>query len=177
MVPCAFAGCATARKGTSAVNLLGLGVASSDPRRTGRRCRAWSFKRRVRKISMDNLTCNSVLNNASDHCNQVLPPDQTASGPKPSICQRRQLPPKGPQSGFWPHGFLEARTIRFLKMCGFLALIPQASQRPLGQKTLRDPFDIRSFPFWPPGWGGGVPGLQNWFTALLSTRAYTMLGH
>ena len=129
------------------------------------------------KNSMDNLTCNSVLNNASDHCNQVLPPDQTASGPKPSICQRRQLPPKGPQSGFWPHGFLEARTIRFLKMCGFLALIPQASQRPLGQKTLRDPFDIRSFPFWPPGWGGGVPGLQNWFTALLSTRAYTMLGH
>ncbi len=50
---------------------------------------------------------------------------------------------------FWPSGFLEAwgtkakKPHAFMEMCVCVALVPQASKKTLGQKTLRDPFDYR----------------------------------
>ncbi len=57
-----------------------------------------------------------------------------------------------PEVLLWPSDFLEAwgartnKTIMFLKMCGVLAVLPQASKNRLAKNQLRGPFEAWNIP-------------------------------
>ncbi len=73
------------------------------------------------------------------------------------------------------------KTNMFLTMCGFLALVPQASKNHWVKKTLRDPFDVFVAPILPlPArafaqhrilcYAIVLPGRNSWSPALISAR-------